>query len=114
MQTLYFPSAERVFKDHPKFQGVRISVLVSAKDSDSVGVSLLEIEPGIAVPVHTHDPQIDSIFVLSGQAEALINGTWQPLAEGDYLFVPAHVEHGVRNIGTQPVTLFIHHSPPLF
>jgi quercetin dioxygenase-like cupin family protein len=114
MQTRHYPSKERGFSDHPKFQGVRIAVLVSAKDSVAVGVSMLEIEPGIAVPVHTHDQQIDSILILSGQAEALINGSWRSVSEGDYLFIPPGIEHGVRNTGDRPLRIFVHHSPPIF
>jgi quercetin dioxygenase-like cupin family protein len=114
MQTLFRPLSERAFTDHPKFAGVRIAVLVSADRSAAVGVSLLEIAPGIGVPVHVHDPNVDSIYVLSGHGEALINGEWKEIAQGDYLFVPAHVEHGVRNNGSRPLGLLVHHSPPLF
>ncbi|MFP4072101.1 MAG: cupin domain-containing protein [Desulfovibrionales bacterium] len=114
MQTLFFPSSTRTFEDHPKFAGVRIAVLVSRTSSDVLGVSLLEIAPGVDVPAHVHDLQIDSIYVISGQGEALINGGWQPITAGDYVYVPPQEKHGVRNIGTGPLELFVHHSPPLF
>lgn len=102
------------FADHPRFAGVRIAVLVSAKDSDAVSVSLLEISPGVEVPIHTHDPQMDSIFVLSGQGEAYIRGSWQSVGPGDHIFAPSGAEHGVRNTGKDILKLFIHHSPPLY
>lgn len=114
MQSKLFPASDRQFKDHPKFDGVRISIQVAGKDSDKVGVSFLEIAPGVDVPVHVHQGEIDSIYVLSGQAEALINGDWQAIGTGDYLFVPAGEEHGVKNTGKAPLFLFVHHSPPIF
>ena len=112
MNTMFFPSGSRQFIEHPKFEGVKLAKLVAEGKSDMVSVSELIIDPGVAVPVHTHDPQIDSIYVVSGRGEAFINGEWTGAAAGDYIFVPALVEHGVRNISSEPLRLFIHHSPP--
>lgn len=101
------------FTDHPRFAGVKIAVLVSGKDSDMVSVSVLKVSPGVEIPVHTHDPQLDSIFVLSGQGEAYVNGRWQAVEAGDHVFAPSGAEHGIRNTGNEVLKLFIHHSPPL-
>ena len=114
MHGLFLPQESRTFADHPKFAGVRIAVLVRGTDSDQISVSQLEIEPGVEVPVHTHELQSDSIFVLSGQGEAFINGTWRRIGPGDYILAPGHVEHAVRNTGSLALRLFVHHSPPLF
>jgi quercetin dioxygenase-like cupin family protein len=113
MSTKLFSSKEIEFKDHPKFSGVHMAVFVTGKDSDSVSVCQLIIAPGITIPVHTHMDQVDSIFIVSGQGEGYVKGTWQGLLPGDYLFVPAEIEHGIRNTGSEPLVLFVHHSPPL-
>lgn len=113
MQGKVFPESSRTFADHPKFAGVKIAVLVRGTDSDVISVSELEIEPGIEIPVHAHETQSDSIYVLSGHGEAHINGAWQRIGPGDYLLAPAHAKHGVRNTGALPLRLFVHHSPPL-
>jgi len=114
MEKHLFSKAGRTFADHPKFRGVRFAPLVSSKDSGTVSVSVLEIGFGIEIPVHTHDPQVDSIFVVEGEGEAYVNGRWETVTEGDYVFVPAGVEHGIRNTGRSTLTLFVHHAPPLF
>jgi quercetin dioxygenase-like cupin family protein len=101
------------FADHPRFAGVKIAVLVSGKDCKAVSVSVLELSPGVEIPVHTHDPQLDSIYVASGRGEAYVNGTWQAVEAGDYILAPQGVEHGARNTGTEALRLFVHHSPPL-
>jgi len=113
MTTKFFPAEEMIFTDHPKFSGVKMAVLVTGKDTDTVSVCQLVIEPGITIPVHTHDPQIDSIFIVSGKGEAYVNGAWREVAPGDYLFFPSGVEHATRNSGREPLVLFVHHSPPL-
>ena len=114
MGAMFFRSESRKFKEHPRFAGVQIAMLVAEGKSDMVSVSELIIDPGVDAPVHTHDNLADSIFVVSGRAEALVNGEWVPAGPGDYLFVPSGVEHGIRNTGDSPLKLFIHHSPPMY
>ncbi len=113
MKTMFFPSGSRQFIDHPKFAGVKLAKLVAEGKSDMVSVSELIIDSGVEVPIHTHDPQIDSIYVVSGRGEAFINQEWTRVAAGDHIFVLARVEHGIRNTGPELLRLFIHHSPPL-
>lgn len=113
MTTKFYTKADKHFSDHPKFDGVKIAVFVTGKDTETASVCQLIIEPGIAIPVHTHEPQVDSIFIVSGQGEGFVNGNWQKIQAGDYLFVPSQVEHGIRNSGGEPLVLLVHHSPPL-
>ena len=102
------------FEEHPLFQHVTIAKLAGKEQQAPVGISMLELEPGAEIPVHTHDENIDSIYVMSGQAEIYADGKWREVSEGDYCFVPAGQEHGVKNPGDQKLRLFIVHSPPLF
>jgi quercetin dioxygenase-like cupin family protein len=113
MQSKLYKISHNSYTDHPRFAGVKLAVLVDGKLSNAVSVSLLEISPDVEIPVHTHDPQLDSIFVLSGQGEAYINGVWQAIQAGDYIFAPSKAEHGIRNTGRDLLRLFVHHSPPL-
>ncbi len=111
--TSFFNNAEIVWGDHPKFSNVRLALLVSGKQAPEMSVCMLDIAAGTDIPIHTHDPQTDSIFILQGQGEAYVNGGWKPIAAGDYIFVPALEEHGIRNTSDDSLVLFVHHSPPL-
>ena len=112
MNCKIYAGAEIEFTTHPKFDGVNIGVLVTGQDTDSVSVCLLDIEKNTTIPVHIHDPQIDSIYVVSGSGEIHVNGAWQKISTGDYIFVPAEEEHGIRS-GNGELRIFVHHSPPL-
>jgi len=114
VKTLFYPKDEISFVDHPKYEKVRIAKLVTNQDTETISVSQLEMEPGSEIPIHTHNSQVDSIFVLAGAGEAFINGKWRGISAGDYIFVPAHGPHGVRNSGSEILRLFIVHCPPLF
>ena len=103
-----------VFEDHPLFEKVKIAKLAGSAQNSPVGVSILELEPGAEIPVHTHDENADSIYVLEGNAQVYGNGEWFAVSAGDYCLVPKGEEHGVRNGTGGTLRLFIVHAPPLF
>lgn len=113
METKFYPQREMIFTKHPEFDNVKAAIFITSKESNMASVCLIEIAPGSETPVHTHEEQADSVFVVQGQGETYVNGSWHPIEPGDYLFIPAQGEHGTRNTGTEPLRLFVHHSPPL-
>ena len=110
----FHKSASQHMEKHPKFEGVGICRLAGSYSGAPVGISILEIDPGVEIPVHTHDESIDAIFVLKGTGEAFVNGSWQEISKGDFIMVPAGEEHGVRSRSAAPLRLYIVHQPPLF
>ncbi len=111
---IFYSHEEIKFKEHPKFSGVKIAILVDSQKNDKVSISILLISPGKEVPIHVHEAQIDSIYVVEGVGEVYINDSWRKINPGDYVFVLPQEKHGVRNIGNEDLKLFIVHSPPLF
>ncbi|MFL6038233.1 MAG: cupin domain-containing protein [Gaiellaceae bacterium] len=65
----------------------------------SSGSSVLEIDPGRRLPRHT-DSAEETIVVISGDAEVLIEGAAAELREGVAL-VPANAKHEVKNVGDE-------------
>jgi len=74
----------------------------------------LDISPDTLIPIHTHDPNVDSIYILEGSGEVYVNGDWHKVSGGDYTFVNANEEHGVRSGKEGHMKLFVVHGPPLF
>ncbi len=111
---LFYPADKITFQDHPRFEGVKLAKLVTGKDTDTVSVCILEIAPDTLIPIHTHDPNVDSIYILEGSGEAYVDGDWKEVSAGDYIFVKANEEHGVRSGKEGHMKLFVVHSPPLF
>jgi len=112
METRFFPQREMIFTKHPAYDNVKTAMFITGKESNMASVCLIEIAPGSETPIHTHEEDADSIFVVQGNGETYINGSWQPIEPGDYIFIPAKGEHGTRNTGTGPLRLFVHKSPP--
>lgn len=113
MKTQLYPHREMIFTKHPIYANVKAAMIITSRETNMASVCLLEVEPFTEVPLHTHEDRAASVFVVGGKGEAYVNGSWKPLAAGDYLFIPAQGEHGTRNTGAEPLQLFVHHSPPL-
>ncbi|MDW7773538.1 MAG: cupin domain-containing protein [Desulfobulbaceae bacterium] len=110
MQTRFFPQREMIFTNHPKFENVKAAMFITGEESSTACVCMIEIAPGSEIPIHTHETETDSIFVVQGGGEAYVNGTWRTIEAGDYLYIPAKGEHGTRNTGAVPLRLFVHRS----
>ena len=113
MGTRLFRSKEMTFTPHPRSPNVRMATYITGKDTEAVSVCVLDIPPNEGFPIHRHDQQVDSILVISGKGEAYVNGRWEPVEGGDYIFVPKDDEHGLKNTGDGSLKIFVHHSPPL-
>ena len=111
METKFYPQREMIFTRHPTFDNVKTALLITGRESNTANVCLIEIAPGSETPIHTHEEHADSVFVVQGRGETYVNGAWQPIEPGDYLFIPAQGEHGTRNTGEAPLRLFVHQSP---
>ncbi len=105
---------DELLEPHPKFQGGKLAVLVKEKDSSQLSTSILEVGPKVEIPIHSHETQWDSIYVVSGKGEVFLDGKWHPIEAGDYILIPPGEPHGVKNTQDEPLKLFVVHSPPLF
>ena len=61
--------------------------------------------PGTAIPLHTHNVE-ESVFVLDGQATAVVGGDSFDLEPGDATWVPAGVPHRFANRGQGPMRIY--------
>ncbi len=68
-----------------------------------LSVILEQIAPGDGIPLHRH--QVDeAIVVESGEVEVRLGGETRVVTGHSVVFVPAGVEHGARNVGTEPAS----------
>ncbi|WP_038055536.1 cupin domain-containing protein [Thermodesulfobacterium hydrogeniphilum] len=101
-------------KDHPKFKGVKIGFIVTKEKQPELSITVLEIQPGVEISVHTHEKEVDTIFVLEGEGEIYLNKEWQELKKEDIIVVSPKEEHGVRVKGNKPMKCYIVHAPALW
>lgn len=73
---------------------------------------LMSIPPGgeIGNEVHAHVEQ--SLFIVSGSGQSILNGVPAPFNSGDTLVVTPGTEHNVLNTGRVPLKLYTVYAPP--
>ena len=64
--------------------------------------SLLEVEPGCALPRHT-DSAEETVVVVAGLAEVEVEGETGRVGAGGVALVPQDVPHQVRSVGSEPL-----------
>ncbi len=65
--------------------------------------SVVEVEPGQAVPFHVHNGENETYYFLSGTGLYSDNGKEVPIAAGMTTFCPAGEGHGVKNTSNEPL-----------
>ena len=65
-----------------------------------LSVILERIAPGDRIPLHRHRVD-EAIVVESGEVELRLGGETRVVTGHSVVFVPAGVEHGARNVGTE-------------
>ena len=63
----------------------------------SMGILRLPVEESL--PLHHHDEQ-EIYYIIKGKGEILMSGSeLKPIAEGDSIYIPNSVVHGLKNTG---------------
>ncbi len=102
--------SELEFKPHPKIPGIRIGYILSKEQRSELSLILLELEPGVEVPIHTHDRQVDSILVLEGTGEIYLEEGWQEVKPFDVIVIEPGVDHALR-AKERGLRCYIAHGP---
>lgn len=99
-------------KPHPKFKGVDIGFVVTKEKHPELSITILRITKDTEIPLHTHEREVDSIFILEGEGEIYLNENWQKVKKGDVVVVGAGEVHGLR--ANETIKCYIVHAPALW
>ena len=104
-------SANTEWGDHPRFVGVKMKKLLTPADNELANVNMVQVPPGSAVGWHTHATQVETIYLLKGQAVLTIGTNESALAAGSIVAIPIGAEHTLRNAGTDIIELIAFFTP---
>lgn len=84
---------------------------------DTVGARHMEVLLGTIAPggqglPHAHPELEQAGIVLGGSAESTLGGQTRTLRAGDVDFIPKHVFHSARVLGSVPLELLVIYAPP--
>jgi steroid delta-isomerase-like uncharacterized protein len=103
------------FKGDAAFQFLGVPTQVRAKAETTNGgfglVESWEMPPGFASPYHTHHREDESFYILEGEFAFVIDGKWQRVGPGAFLFGPREVPHGFKVVGDKPARMLLQATP---
>lgn len=71
------------------------------------------VEPAVGAPTHWH-PVEEVLTVMAGKAEMWIDDEHDVLIAGQSLVIPAHKNHGFRNVGSEMLHIHAVLAAPIF
>lgn len=104
MKVMHFTEAESKAFAGPAKDVVGRVLIGKADGADNFCMRLFELAPGGYTPRHTHSWEHQQ-FVHEGTGSLLLNGRSYDLKPGTVAFVPADVEHQIRNTGQEPLVI---------
>ena len=80
---------------------VKIEQLLTPDELNNKGrlFAKITIEPGSSVGSHVHEGEMESFFIIKGEAEISDNGELVTVSEGDSILTRSGEGHSVRNVG---------------
>ncbi len=104
---------DKPWNNHPAFTGVRLKHLVTGKDTaGGMSCHLVDVAPGCALGLHTHETQWEQHQVLSGSGEANLGAGSVAYAPGVLAVIPRGQRHEVQ-AGSQGLRLLATFFPAL-
>lgn len=68
-------------KPHPKFEGVKIGYILTKEKRPELSITVLEILPGVEIPLYIHEKEIDTVFYFRRFCKSFLNKTWRRVEE---------------------------------
>lgn len=69
------------------------------------------VAPGGGEPVHYHECEDETFYVLAGQATFLLGDMWNQAGAGSVIYIPRGTVHGFRNAGESELRLLVLNTP---
>ena len=63
------------------------------------------MEPGVSIGAHLHENEMESFYILSGEAEYLDGDETVTLLPGDTALTMSEGNHGIKSVGDTPLEL---------
>jgi quercetin dioxygenase-like cupin family protein len=106
-------AADSEWSDHPRFAGIKMKPLLTPADNALANVNLVHVPSGSAVGHHVHAAEVETVYLLSGQAILTIGDNEALMTAGCIVAIPSGAEHTLRNVGSESVELIAFFTPPI-
>ncbi len=95
--------------------GERVTLKLTGEDTEGAS-ALVEIStpPQVGPPLHVHQREDESFYVLEGMFEIRVGGQMIPAPPGTFAFLPRDIPHNYTNVGYRTGRLLVTITPAGF
>jgi quercetin dioxygenase-like cupin family protein len=101
------------WQEHTRFPAIYMKSLLTSADNPLASVNVVQVPPDGIISRHRHAAQLETVWVIKGEAILTLNQTDMQLRAGQIIAIPIGLEHALRNEGNAPVELLTFFTPPL-
>ncbi len=101
------------WQEHARFPGIYVKSLLTSADNPLATVNVVQVPPGGKIGRHRHAQQLETVWVIQGNAILTLDQTEVPIRDGQIIAIPIKLEHALRNEGQAVVKLLTFFTPPL-
>jgi len=101
------------WQEHTRFPGIYLKSLLTSADNPFANVNVVQVPPGGIIGRHRHAQQLETVWVIRGNAILTLDQTEVSIRDGQIIAIPIGLEHALRNEGQTLVELLTFFTPPL-
>jgi len=101
------------WQEHACFPGISMKGLLTTSDNPFANVNVIQVPPDAAVGRHHHAEQVETIWVIRGNAILTLDQMEVSIKDGQLIAIPIGLEHALRNESTTLVELLTFFTPPI-
>ena len=101
------------WQEHARFPGIQMQGLLTRLDNPFANVNIVRVPAGGMIGRHRHARQVETVWVIRGNAILTLDQTEVSLRDGQIIAIPIGLEHALRNEGPALVELLTFFTPPL-
>jgi mannose-6-phosphate isomerase-like protein (cupin superfamily) len=101
------------WQEHARFPGIYMKSLLTTADNPLANISAVQVPPGGNIGHHHHARQLETVWIIKGEAILTLDQTDVPLRNGQIIAIPIGLKHALRNEGQVMVELLTFFTPPL-
>ena len=101
------------WQEHARFPGIYMKSLLTSQDNPLASVNVVQVPPGGMIGRHRHTKQLETVWIIKGEAILTLDQTDVYLKIGQIIAIPIDLEHALRNEGQSLVELLTFFTPPL-
>ena len=101
------------WQEHARFPGIYMKGLLTSADNPLASVNVVRVPPGGKIGRHRHAQQLETVWVIRGNAILTLDQTEVSIKDGQIIAIPIGLEHALRNEGHILVELLTFFTPPL-